>query len=347
MDRSAFIGWDLGGAHLKAARLGASGSVERVLLTACPLWQGMHHLEATLAQGMETLGHAPSHAVTMTGEMVDLFPNRLEGVRQIVAAVGDRLSGGTLLFYAGARGFLNSRQASAMGAELASANWSASASWVATRLETAFLVDVGSTTTDLVPIAGGRVLARASDDAGRLGNGELVYTGVVRTPVMALTQSVPFAGESIPLIAEFFATTADIHRLTGRLPEAADLYPASDGGAKTAPASARRLARMIGRDAESASQTAWQELASWLAEVQLTRIGEAWDRIEAREAIPPGAPVVGAGVGRFLAADLAARRGRPYLEFGELLPPGAASRDQISDSAPAVAVAALARLMTA
>jgi probable H4MPT-linked C1 transfer pathway protein len=346
MGKTPVIGWDLGGAHLKAARLDSSGVVERVLLTACPLWQGMHHLEATLKQGVATLGPSPCHAVTMTGEMVDLFPSRLEGVKQIIATVGERLSGGTLLFYAGARGFLDGKQAGVMGSDLASANWRAAASWIATRLGAAFFIDIGSTTTDLVPIAGGRVLARASDDAGRLANGELVYTGIVRTPVFALAPSVPFAGESVPLMAELFATTADIHRLTGRLPEGADLYPAADGGSKTLAGSARRLARVIGRDAETASHAAWEQLAAWLAEVQLSRIGEAYDRLEARESIPPDTPIVGAGVGRFLAADLAARRGRRYLEFAELLPPGAASRSEVSDSAPAVAVAALAQQFT-
>jgi (4-(4-[2-(gamma-L-glutamylamino)ethyl]phenoxymethyl)furan-2-yl)methanamine synthase len=344
--KAPVIGWDLGGAHLKAARLDASGAVEQVLLTACPLWQGMHHLEAALRQAMTTLGPAPCHAVTMTGEMVDLFPDRLEGVKRIIATVGGQLSGGTLLFYAGARGFLDSEQASVTGADLASANWRASASWIATRRDAAFFVDIGSTTTDLVPIAGGRVLARESDDAGRLASGELVYTGVVRTPVMALAQTVPFAGESVPLIAELFATTADVHRVTGRLPERADLYPAADGGAKTVLGSARRLARMIGLDAESAPSVAWEQLAASLAEVQLSRISEAYERLETRESIPSDAPVIGAGVGRFLAADLATRHGRSYLEFAELLPPGAASPNAVSDSAPAVAVAALAQLHT-
>jgi probable H4MPT-linked C1 transfer pathway protein len=144
-------------------------------------------------------------------------------------------------------------------------------------------------------------------------------------------------------MAEFFATTADVHRLTGELPETADQYPAADGGAKTVEGSARRLARMIGRDMESASLDSWRRLAAWLARAQAQRIEDACDRIWSRELLPSDAPVVVAGVGRFIAVELAARRGLRWVDFADLLPAGAAEPGQIGDCAPAVAVAWLAQ----
>ncbi len=337
------IGWDVGGAHLKAARLDGTGAVVRVLQVPCPLWQGIEHLHRALEQVLSAFDPAPIHALTMTGEMVDLFPSRREGVARLVTAVRERLPGGALRCYAGADGFVDGGEVAGRARRVASANWMASAAMVAACLPEAVFIDVGSTTTDLVAVQGGRVLASGGTDAERLLTGELVYTGVVRTPVMALAGEVPFAGDWVPVVAELFATAADVHRLTGQLPEAADQHPAADGREKSVAGSARRLARMIGRDVESAPLPEWQRLAVWLADAQATRVDAAWDRLLSRVQVAGDAPVVVAGVGRFVAAELARRRGRSAIEFGCLLPVAEGERERATDCAPAVAVAWLAQ----
>jgi len=343
MRRESVVGWDLGGAHLKAARLGGSGTVEHVLQIPCPLWQGLPHLHAALEQASETLGRSALHGVTMTGEMVDLFPDRAQGVARLVGEIRQRLPDAELLVYAGASGFVGSGQAGDAADRIASANWLASATLVASRLEAALLIDIGSTTTDLAIVQGGTVRTVGQGDADRLLAGELLYTGIVRTPVMALAEQVPFSGAWVPVMAEYFASAADVHRLTGRLPQGADQLPAADGGEKTVTASARRLARMIGRDLDSAAPDAWRRLAEWLARAQVRRIEDACDRLLSRGELPDDAPVVGAGVGRFIAEEFAGRWNRPYLDFGRLLPEGGVARERISDCAPAVAVAWLAQ----
>jgi probable H4MPT-linked C1 transfer pathway protein len=337
----AVIGWDLGGAHLKAARLDAAGRVEQVVQLACPLWQGLTELESALDAAVAALGPAATHAVTMTGEMVDLFATREEGVARLVAAMQARFTG--LRFYAGEVGFVGPNEAEAAASAVASANWMASAALVAACIPDALLVDIGSTTTDLVPVRDGRIRADGRGDAGRLERRELVYTGVVRTPVMALAAEVPFAGRSVPLMAELFATTADVHRLTGRLPPGADRHPAADGGEKSEAGSARRLARMIGRDADAAPLDDWRRLAQWLAGAQCRRIEDACRLLLSRESLPPEAPLVAAGVGRFVAADLAARLGRQCIEFATLVADPGPEPGLVSDCAPAVAVAWLSQ----
>ncbi len=337
------IGWDVGGAHLKAARLDATGAVERVLQVPCPLWLGIEHLDRALEQVLSAFDPASIHAVTMTGEMADLFPSRREGVVRLAAALGERLPGGTLRCYAGAEGFVDRAEVAGRALRVASANWLASATLVAALLPEALFVDVGSTTTDLVIGQEGSVRARGGNDAERLLEGELLYTGVVRTPVMALAREVPFGGDWVPVVAEQFATAADVHRLTGRLPETADQHPAADGGEKSVTGSARRLARMIGRDVESAPLPVWQQLAAWLAAAQARHIEAGWDRLLSRTVVTADAPVVVAGVGRFVAADLARRCGRSVVEFGCLLPVAEGERERATDCAPAVAVAWLAQ----
>jgi (4-(4-[2-(gamma-L-glutamylamino)ethyl]phenoxymethyl)furan-2-yl)methanamine synthase len=334
----AIIGWDVGGAHLKAARLGPRGVVEAVVQVACPLWQGMEHLYRAVAEARSEVGEAPRHAVTMTGEMVDLFPSRAEGVARLARAMEEQFPGTTVRFFGAESGFVDAAAAAAIPHQIASANWLASAAVVAATQGTALLVDVGSTTADLVPVRDGEVGAQGRDDAERLITGELVYTGVVRTPVMALAARVPFAGHWVPLIPEYFATAADVHRVTGDLPDCADQYPAADSGAKTEEASARRLARMIGRDLESADLSAWRALARWLSDAQLRRLSDAADTILSIGILPEGTPVVGAGVGRFLAASLAASRGVRFIAFAELIGAPADLADGVSNCAPAVAV---------
>ena len=121
------IGWDLGGAHLKAARLDPQGRIGPVVQVACPLWQGMERLEEALGAVLGQVGAARRHAVTMTGEMADLFPDRAVGGTRLAAAMHDWLSPAELRFYAGAAGFLSANQVAVHTAELASANWLASA----------------------------------------------------------------------------------------------------------------------------------------------------------------------------------------------------------------------------
>ncbi|HEU5303157.1 MAG TPA: hydantoinase/oxoprolinase family protein [Gemmatimonadales bacterium] len=343
MQLESVVGWDLGGAHLKVARLGVTGSVERVMQLPCPLWQGIPHLERALDEATSVLGPAPIHAVTMTGEMVDLFSSRSEGVARLVTLMRQRFPEAVLRFYAGLDGFVSAEEAGLAGLRLASMNWMASGELVATRVGDALLVDIGSTTTDLVPVEAGRICARGHDDAGRLLGGELVYSGVVRTPLLAVASEAPFLGEWVPLMAELFATTADVHRLSGRLPEDADQHPAADGGEKTHAGSARRLARMIGRDAESVPMAAWYRLGAWLARAQSRRLEDACERLLSRTNLQDSAPLVGAGVGRFLAADIAARLQRPYCDFAQLLPSSGPLPEGVSDCAPAVAVAWLAQ----
>jgi probable H4MPT-linked C1 transfer pathway protein len=341
MSSEAVIGWDLGGAHLKAARLGPGGRVEHVVQLPCPLWRGIAELEQVLDAAISALGPAATHAVTMTGEMVDLFATREEGVAALVAVMRARFTG--LRFYAGDAGFLAADEAANAGLRLASTNWMASAELVAVQVADALLVDIGSTTTDLVPVRGGRVRAQGLDDGERLEARELIYTGVVRTPVMAMATEVPFDGRSVPLMAELFATAADVHRLSGRLPADADQYPAADGGEKSEVGSARRLARMIGRDADAATLEDWRQLAKWLAGEQVRRIEDASNLLLARESLPADAPLVAAGVGRYLAAELASRLHRRCLEFASLLPNAGPEPGRVSDCAPAVAVAWLSQ----
>lgn len=340
------VGWDIGGAHLKAVALDADGRVLAVVQEPCPLWQGIDRLHAALDRVFAGLspGTACRHAVTMTGELADCFADRATGVAALVGAMLERCPPGSLWLFAGNDGFIPGRSFQAGHAPaIASANWLASGLWAAAQLPEALFVDVGSTTTDILPLCDRRVNNRGYTDYERMRYDELIYTGVVRTPVMAVAERAPFAGEWIGLMAEHFATLADVYRLTGELPAAADQLPSADGGDKTAMGSIRRLARLFGRDGESAPAARWREAAHYFRERQLARLTAGVHRQLSRGLLGDTAPLVGAGVGRFLVRELAARTRRPYLDFSDLLAMSITSHEfQVADCAPAAAVAGLA-----
>jgi (4-(4-[2-(gamma-L-glutamylamino)ethyl]phenoxymethyl)furan-2-yl)methanamine synthase len=334
-------GWDLGGAHLKVAQMNKAGRLVTAIQVPCSLWRGLDHLASALAEVGPRLAPSRRHGVTMTGELVDLFADRAEGVRQLIDAMVARHAGAEVGFYAGEAGFLPGPAGKDRPREIASANWHATAHFVAERCGSGLLIDIGSTTADIVPFAAGRVKAVGYSDEERLVAEELVYTGATRTPVMALADSVPFAGERQRLMAEYFSTTADVHRLTGELPEDADQHPTADGRGRGAEDSARRLARMLGRDLASAGMADWRRLARHLAERQRRLLQDAVDRVLSRGPIGEGDPLVGAGVGRFLLPGLAAKLGRPYRDFADLVTGEPGLREWAARAAPAAAVAAL------
>ncbi len=176
----------------------------------CPLWQGLQHLQQALAAAQRRwpLLAQAEHAVTMTGEMVDLFADREDGVQRIAGVLAHTFGAETLHFFAGDAGWCGHDRVAAQWRHIASANWLATALHCAMQVEgDAVLIDIGSTTTDLIALRRGRVLTTARTDAERLASGELVYHGVVRTPLCALAQRIAWRGRGHNVMNEFFATS--------------------------------------------------------------------------------------------------------------------------------------------
>lgn len=349
MSAETVFGWDIGGAHVKAARL-QRGRVAEVVQWPCALWQGLDRLEQVLdAAAARWPGlRGAQHAVTMTGEMVDLFVDREDGVTRLAALLSARLAGDPahVALLAGER-WCRPDDAAAHWAAIASANWLATARLVALALPRGdtLLVDIGSTTTDLIAIRDGRVLTTARSDAERLATGELVYHGVVRTPLCAFARRIAWRGAELNVMNEFFATAADVYRLTGELDPAHDQHPSADGAAKDPAATRRRLARMIGLDARDASDVEWLAFAHAWRAAQLDELRGQLERVVSLHGLRPSLRVVAAGCGAFLvdtlAPDGATRLDvvRDVLRLAPDAPPDTDGWARVC--APSVAVAAL------
>lgn len=339
---ASVIGWDLGGVHVKAA-LVRGGRVEAVVQAPCRLWRGLPALDETMAQLPDWARAEADHAVTMTGELTDCFADRTDGVARLSAWAAAHLPG-SVRIYGGRAGFLAPAAARGSALDVASANWHATAALTGRHVGNALLVDIGSTTADLIPLVDGRPAASGYSDAERLETGELVYSGVVRTPVLALTDRAPFKGRRTALMAETFATTADVYRLTGDLPEGADQQHSADMKGKSLAESETRLARMIGRDLAEGTSADWRALAAHVAECQMRPLHDAAAILLSRGDMGADAPLVVCGAGRFLAERLAARLGRRSVAFTDFIARDLAQTgaDWASTCGPAVAVGLLA-----
>ncbi len=333
------VGWDIGGAHLKCAAVDKAGRLAGVWQIPCRLWEGIQRLGEALAVLPAEIGEGPCrHALTMTGELSDSFRDREQGVRALVAYMVEWLGSERVSVYAGRRGFIDAERAGDLALEVASANWHASAALAAARSAGGVLIDIGSTTTDIIRYGDGRVQYQGYTDGERLESEELVYTGIVRTPVMAVAEQVPFAGHRQRLTAERFATMADVYVLLGHLGEGP--RETADGAGMAREDCARRIARMLGRDLPAAPLEAWRAVAASLARTQLAMLRAALERVLSQGPHGP-VPFVGAGAGRFLVPELARQLDHPYLDFSTFLDGSDRLREQGARCAPAVALAHL------
>ncbi|MEO1993669.1 MAG: hydantoinase/oxoprolinase family protein, partial [Planctomycetaceae bacterium] len=199
------LGLDIGGANLKAADSDGQAASRRFAI-----WQAPEQLAAELSlliQGLQKRAPFDAIAVTMTAELADCFETKSHGVDHILHAV-EKIAGPTPVFVwqTGAE-FVTPDVAREFPLLVAAANWHALATFIGRLVPTgnSLLIDIGSTTTDIIPLSDGFPVPRGLTDVERLQSGELIYTGVRRTPIAAVTSAVPFRGSPCPLASELFA----------------------------------------------------------------------------------------------------------------------------------------------
>lgn len=326
------FGWDIGGVNTKVARVGLGPieararpfEIQRDPMALAPL---------LVALARELAPEPPAaHAVTMTAELSQTFRTKREGVGAVLDAVGEAFPDALLRVYAVDGRFLSPAEARREPLAVAAANWAATARLVARTHPDAILIDVGSTTTDVVPLVGGQVAALGRTDPERLREGELLYTGAVRTPAEAIAHTVRVNGAPYRVSAEGFALAGDVHVWRGALDPAAYTTPTPDGRAATREYAGERLARVICGDREMLSAGAITAIAESLADAQVAAITDAVRGVCRRH--PALRRAVVTGLGDFLAAPAARRAGLEVV-------PLAATLGEAARHAPAVAVAAL------
>lgn len=245
------IGIDVGGANLKVV------DDAGVHIHYCPLWE--HSPITDLLRQYVRNDDEPA-AVVMSGELADCFDHKLQGISFIVTAVRNAFP--KALFYGTDAQFHNHAVP-----QLAAANWLASADYLRSRYPDAVLLDIGSTTADIVPLNRFDCLGGLTDTK-RLQAGYLVYTGMLRTSVATIIRSVDLAGVPTPVSTEYFAASADVHLVLGHITPEFYTCDTPDRKGKTREASLRRLARVVCADLDEIGTEGAEQIAEQFWVVQ-------------------------------------------------------------------------------
>jgi (4-(4-[2-(gamma-L-glutamylamino)ethyl]phenoxymethyl)furan-2-yl)methanamine synthase len=315
------LGWDVGGAYVKAAVVEAADGERSVRTASRPfeIWRDKHALPGVLRELAAELPPSDLVAVTMTAELSDVFRTKREGVGFVLDSVLS-VSRAPVRVFTTRGELVEPEVARAQPLEAAASNWVATAQLVGRFVPDALLVDIGSTTTDVIPVVDGRVTAIGRTDPERLVAGELLYTGALRTNVAAIVRRVPLSG--------------DAHVLLGSVAPDDYTCPTPDGRPPTPEFAAERLARVVCADGDMLGAADIRAIAEAVADAQVEEIGAAL-RIVARR-LPRPAPVIATGLGSFLTRRAADRLGMPIEDLADVL------EVDVGAVAPAVAVAWLA-----
>lgn len=329
------LGLDIGGANLKAATVD-----KRAVSVPFPLWKQPDKLSAALVDIVAQFPDVNEFAVTMTGELCDCYETKRDGVHHILTAMQKASRSHPIRVWSTEGKFLNVEEARRDYLKVAAANWHGLATHVGCYVPrgTALLFDIGSTTTDIIPILDGVPWTKGNTDTTRMEYGELVYTGVRRTPVCAVVKKKKVA-------AELFATTLDAYLLLGYTPENAADTDTADGRPATKKYAHARLSRMLCGDPLLTSSDATHRLAEGVFDVQQRIIRNSFAHVlsrltaSQRESLGDDCVVITSGSGEFLAQTLLQSYSEEFTEFISLtdrLGP------ELAACAPAYALAVLA-----
>lgn len=337
------IGLDIGGANLKAANIHGKAASR-----AFPIWQRPEQLAEEINDLISNLGPVDGLAVTMTAELADCFATKVDGVSFILGkveevAVAAAGKGDVFVWQTGAE-FVDPNLAREIPHLVAASNWHALATWLGRVVPSGpgLLVDIGTSTTDIIPLLDGHPVSTGLTDVERLLSGELLYTGVRRTPLFALAHSVPIRDGHCPMAAELFATTLDVNLLLDLIPEDATNTETANGKPATKSQAVDRLARMLCCDRTELSSEEVTDMAEFFHDVQKQRIRGCIDKVRGRlpDANKTLPHILISGSGTFLGEQIIAEHS--VLKDADVTVLNSIYDAATSEAACAVAVARLA-----
>ncbi len=330
-----WLGIDIGGANLKLSD--GDGWASSL---AFALWKQPQELSAAIRRLLTDAPASDGLAVTMTGELADCFTTKAEGVHFILDAASTAAAARDLRVYLTDGRFVPPPLARTSLLSAAASNWHALARFSGryAPVGSALLIDLGSTTCDIIPLVDGQLRASGHTDTSRLLAGELVYTGIERSPVCAIIVRVPYRGQLCPVAQELFATARDVYLVLEELAEQPHNTDTADGRPATRAAALARLGRVICADGEEFNEQDGVSLADAVAEAQAARLAGAVQQVRQRLPTPP-ATVILAGHGDFLVRRVLGKCGisAPIVSLAEKL------GSELSRCATAYALAVLAR----
>ncbi|MHA2360715.1 MAG: hydantoinase/oxoprolinase family protein, partial [Candidatus Thorarchaeota archaeon] len=274
------VGLDVGGANLKGC--GLTLTPKSVLTDIVfetkhfPVWlhdrESLWNLVAEMVNNLSGDSTPDLISIVMTAELSDAFHTKREGVVTIVDGIAKTLETYEVVYPDVDLALLSPIEAKASSQSVAAANWPVLAWMIGQSISDCILIDVGSTTTDIIPVRNGVPSTIGKNDTSRLIHGELIYTGALRTDLSAITRSVNLDGTRCRVSSEYFATSADIHRILGNITEEEYIIDTADGRGKTRENCMARVARLVCGDSESLTEAQIIDIANQVWDLQVKDI---------------------------------------------------------------------------
>jgi probable H4MPT-linked C1 transfer pathway protein len=329
---AAFLGLDIGGANTKAALLNTENKKitnYRSISKYFPMWKNSQNLPNLLLNLKEQLSPAPldALAITLTAELSDAYSTKQAGISHILSCVTQVFFDIPCYVLTTDAKLLPLEAVWKNLLEVGGANWAATGWVIAQYFQDAVALDVGSTSTSIIPIIKGKVAAQGKGDLEKLVCGELVYTGSLRTNIAAIVQTLPTKYGPAGVASELFALSGDVHLVLGNISEAAYSCETADGRGKALPEAYARLARVVCADTQLLSTQEIHAMAKHIYAKQIRQITKGLVKVYkyTKAQSVNQVPVVVMGVGKtFLAHKAAKKVGVDVIvDLDTLLPIGA------------------------
>ena len=326
------LGLDIGGANIKAGLVEVSNGrmVEcRTAVRYLPLWRvGKKELSKELLKISTFLSQTDKIdgvGVTMTAELSDVFKSKKEGVEYVLRNVENlwSITKPLIVDYTGRLIKLEKGYSDYL--KVSSANWAATANILTRIFQECILIDVGSTTTDIVPILDHKISVSGRTDFERLATGELIYTGILRSTIPSIVHSIPIKGKETKVASEIFALSSDVHLILGNISQGEYSTETADGRGKSPNECLSRLARTVCADSDLLDESELKKMAHSIYYEQVKKIEnslkQVWSQSIFKKKSKPKFPIVTTGIGgRILGKKAASKLDfRMYSDIGELL----------------------------
>ncbi len=318
------IGWDIGGANIKATLMEVRDEKAHRLKTIThhfSIWiEGKENLlfmlkklKTEIARG----SHIDFIGVTMTAELSDVYETKREGVSHILDCIKEVFPKEQILVLDADAHLKTVEEAKGEYLKVASANWASTAWMVSKWVKDCILLDVGSTTTDIIPIVKGKAIARGKTDLERLSTGELIYTGALRTNIATIAEAIPVRGIRTRVSSELFALSGDVHLVLGNISQDQYTTETADKRGKTRSEAMSRLARVVCADTDILEEENIVAIADYIYNKQIDKIADGLKQVHdsLKAFVKNDLFLVTTGIGR----DFLGRRAGENLRFKRII----------------------------
>jgi len=302
-------GFDIGGANtdLAIVDFDKESKISNIAtdFKYLPMWSNKNELGDILLQlidNITTLDSIDAVGVSMTAELVDAYETKKEGVLEIAKEVKESFD--IPLVFIGVNGVLSCEDLEENPLDVAAANWIATAQIAGKINKNCIFLDIGTTTTDIIPVKNGCECAKGRSDMMRLATGELVYTGTLRTNISTFVDEISLDGNNYKIASELFAISGDVYNVLKKI--SGDEYSCDtpDGSGKSIEESRRRISRILCADLDMLSTEDIDKICVEIYKKQVQQIMDGLDQVSKRENLDL---VITTGLGKDILGGLAAQ----------------------------------------